>query len=397
MKLNGNKHLTYCLNVHPGETWAHLTEAIRVYACKVRNQLEITEPFGLGLRISGKAASEAIGDPGNIEALRDLMNAENLYAFTVNAFPFGRFHEDKVKDSVYRPDWSSKKRLDYTAQTAQILAQLLPSGVAGSISTCPLTFKGWNNWEANVAGGLRNLARAAWMLNEIARKFGRDIKLAIEPEPDCYPETTAEFIDAILALRHKGSMFLAEEQGLNRKAAEEIIRKHIGCCFDTAHQAVQFENLEESLARLQAEDICVPKIQASAAITVKPGETSMKRLKSFCDPVYLHQVRAQVADGTVTSRGDLAEALASATADSDREWRIHCHIPLYYSGDEALGSTANMIDNDFFKAAYKSGATHIEIETYTFEVLPPEMKNRDVAASIAEEYRWLMPKLQAEP
>ncbi len=396
MKLNNNKHLTYCLNVHPGETWAQLTEAIRVYACKVRNQLEITEQFGLGLRISGKAASEAIDDPRNIETLRDLMNAENLYAFTVNAFPFGRFHEDEIKDAVYRPDWSSNKRLAYTAKTAQILAQLLPSGIAGSISTCPLTFKGWNNWERNIADGLRNLARAAWMLDQIERKFGCDIKLAIEPEPDCYPETTAEFIDAILALRHKGSMFLAEEQGLNRKASEEMIRKHIGCCFDTAHQAVQFENLEDSLARMQAEDICVPKIQASAAITVKPGKTSLKRLEAFCDPVYLHQVRAQLADGTVKPRGDLAGALAAASGSSDREWRIHCHIPLYFAGDRIIGSTADMLDKDFFSAAYMAGAAHIEIETYTFDVLPPEFKNRSVTESIADEYRWLIPRLLPE-
>ena len=36
---------------------------------------------------------------------------------------------------------------------------------------------------------------------------------------------------------------------------------------------------------------------------------------------------------------------------------------------------------------------HLEIETYTFDVLPEELRAQDVAASIAREYEWLLPRL----
>ena len=36
---------------------------------------------------------------------------------------------------------------------------------------------------------------------------------------------------------------------------------------------------------------------------------------------------------------------------------------------------------------------HIEMETYTWEVLPPELKNRNVAEQLVAEYEWTLARL----
>ena len=90
MKLDGtnSRHLTYCLNVHPGETWDECVEAIQTYAVPVRDAVAPGLPFGLGLRISDMA-SRAVTAPRTRDAFRELLATTGLYAFTVNAFPYG--------------------------------------------------------------------------------------------------------------------------------------------------------------------------------------------------------------------------------------------------------------------------------------------------------------------
>ncbi len=369
------KQLVYCLNVHRGETWAENFAAIREKALAVRRLVAPGEPFGLGLRLGGRAARDLASPEARREAA-DYFAAENLHAVTVNAFPHGQFHGARVKENVYRPDWRTTERRDYTNLVADILADLLPEGGRGSISTAPCSFKGWVGKEDVSLMGSR-LAECAAHLAAIRERTGREIFLGLEPEPGCYLETTEEAV-----------AFFNEAL-----PQEEAVRRHLGVCVDTCHTAIQFEEIAETLCRYEREGIGVSKIQLSAALRVTPDEESLRALLPFCEPVYLHQVKARRRSGELLSWLDLPEALREAPRHRDiEEMRIHFHVPLFFEGKGALGSTAHLLDEALFR---QTRTEHLEIETYTFDVLPPELREGGIAHSIAREYEWVIGRAAA--
>ena len=340
--------LTYCLNVHPGESWQDNLSAIEGPALAVRRQVCPDRPFGLGLRLSRQAA-QTLSRPDQLRALEDFLRRHDLYVFTINGFPYGQFHGTVVKEDVYRPDWATSQRRDYTILLANILAALLPEGQTGSISTVPGSYKRWVRDPQHVGQMCQMLAETAMHLAKIRDLAGKDIALALEPEPDCFLETTAETI-AFLAgpLLVEGAAHLQGRYGLGRPAAQELLRRHVGVCFDTAHLAVQFEDLAASLRRLRAEGIAVSKIQLSSALTVRPGPGAIEELSAFQDGVYLHQVRALLVGGGAASFRDLPEALAAAPGQSDvAEWRVHFHVPLFFQGAGHLGATSSLLTGEF--------------------------------------------------
>ena len=69
------------------------------------------------------------------------LEEKNCYVFTINGFPYGNFHGERVKEQVYRPDWSNPDRLEYTVLLFEILEKLLQPGEEGSVSTLPGSFK----------------------------------------------------------------------------------------------------------------------------------------------------------------------------------------------------------------------------------------------------------------
>ena len=278
-------HLTYCLNVHPGETWAENLDAIREKAGAVRRRIAPGSPFGLGLRLSRQAAEElAAGD--RLSEFRDVMESRGLYAFTINGFPYGRFHGAPVKAEVYAPDWRTPERCDYTCLLADLLAELLPAGVTGSISTVPVSYKPWAIGESGVEQACRMLCDTVAHLAQIRDRTGVEIHIGLEPEPDCLVETTAEavaFFDGPLA-KH-GLEHLRKQHGLGRSEAREILDRHVGICVDTAHAAVEFERPAEVLAKFAQKGIRVSKIQLSSALRVRVdrGARSLEELRAFCD------------------------------------------------------------------------------------------------------------------
>jgi sugar phosphate isomerase/epimerase len=444
-------HLTYCLNIHPGETWAENFTAIRTHALKVRDRLCGTgilpvssssssleqgqrqqqqqrhgqdahathgqdahathgrdahathgqdahaTPFGLGLRLSAVAARE-LCDPTRLAAFRAFLQDENLYAFTINGFPYGKFHQASVKENVYRPDWQDPRRRDYTIQLADILAALLPEDVPGSISTVPGSYKAWIAGEDSadrVKAMVGHLADVASYLANTRRRTGRDICLALEPEPDCYIETTPEAIAFFEGpLMEHGRKHL-ESRGMSARDAENCLRGHIGVCLDTAHAAVEFEDLAQCVRQLQQAGVRIGKVQLSAALSMEPTAAALKRLADFNDPVYLHQVKAREPGGALGCYRDLPEALADAPSHAaGRQLRVHFHVPLFCDSIAPLTSTASLMTSEFW-SLLKGGATsHAEIETYTFSVLPPELQSADVTDSIVREYQWVLEKLR---
>lgn len=395
-------HLTYCLNIHPGESWDAVFAAVRDHALPIRGRVAPDRPFGLGLRLSHQAARE-LAEPGVLQRFRAFLDDHQLYVFTINGFPYGEFHGRPVKTGVYHPDWTTRERVDYTLLLASHLARLLPEGVDGSISTVPLGYKPARQpgvpsdpmTDPRVACCAAHLAECAAGLHALERQTGRHIHLGLEPEPDCILETTAEVIAFFEGpLARAGASSLAGRLACSPAEAGGILRRHLGVCVDTCHLAIQFEALSDSLTRYRRHGILVSKIQLSSALEAHPTPEARSRLEAFRDPIYLHQVKAlDLRDGRLLGYADLDEALGSAVEDPVPSlWRIHFHVPLYYHGDGVLRATAGAMDEPFWRHAREFGA-HLEIETYTFGVLPPALQAEGVDASIVREFAWVNTRL----
>jgi len=387
-------HLTYCLNVHPGESWEENLQAIRDHALRVRDRVGAGKPFGLGLRL-GDQASRTLAEPEALEAFRGFLASETLSAFTITGFPFGPFHGQSVKENVYAPDWRSPERRDYTLRLADILARLLPAGVGGSISTVPGSYAAWIDTTDDVRDMVRLLAETAVHLAGVAEGTGGDICLALEPEPDCFLQSTADCLSFFDEWTDCAAEMIAEIAGVAVDRGRQIWRRHVGVCFDTAHAAVGFEDLPASLDLLAGAGIRIAKVQLSAALQLRPTADTLARLAEFADPVYLHQVKARRRDGRIDSFPDLPAALAAGEkgAEAWDQWRVHFHVPLFFTADAGLESTSALLPGAFLDEA-PLFCPHLEIETYTFTVLPPFLAIADPADGIAREYEWLMGHLR---
>ena len=387
-------HLTYCLNVHPGQTWGDNFAAIAGDAMRVRSLVcDADTPFGLGMRL-GKLAADELIQPEKIEEFRAFLADNNLYVFTINGFPYGEFHDACVKENVYAPDWRTDERRDYTIRLADILAGLLPEGVSGSISTVPGSYKPWIKSAADIEAMVVNLADVAAHLYQLRRSRGVSICIALEPEPDCFIETSKEVVKFFTGpLREYGKARVRKKLNISGHKAAKLLRRHIGVCLDTAHAAVEFEDTAEAALAIRAENIRIAKVQLSSALSVTipraPDRDLMRRIEEFCDPVYLHQTRILRHD-LIRHRRDLPDALADGELHPGDQWRIHFHVPLFFSEFEGLGGTNYLLTGKFAEMLRGGLTEHLEIETYTFGVLPDDLRPADLPEAIAKEYRWVL-------
>jgi sugar phosphate isomerase/epimerase len=363
----GDAHLTYCTNIHPAESWAEVRANLETHVRAVKARVCPDAPFGVGLRLSARAATEL--EP-EIKDLRRWLDDNGLYVFTINGFPYGPFHGEPVKEHVYRPDWTEPARVTYTTQLAWLLAELLPDGVAGTISTVPGCFQARVDPGAEIAIATR-LGTCTNTLALIEKQTGKQIVLALEPEPACLLETVADAI--ALFERH------------------QLDREHLGLCLDVCHAAVEFEDLAGALAALRAAGVPIAKIQLGAGLRVTPVDPTTRRaLERFAEGVYLHQVVARRGDQLVRFV-DLPEALADASFYD--EWRVHFHVPIFRERFGELGSTQEFLAAVLAAHRERSIAPHLEVETYTWDVLPTEFRDEPIADAVARELRWVLERL----
>jgi len=394
MLLSGTEkpvHLTYCLNIHPGESWAEHLQAIRTHALAVRRNLGVTAPFGLGLRLGQRAAAELLAGSALAE-FGAFLEANGLYVFTVNAFPYGQFHGIRVKEQVYAPDWRTSERVAYTVAVAEILARLLPPGLPGSISTVPGSYRAWIGGLADERAVLAGLGRAALALAELAERTGRGIVLALEPEPDCLWDSTDGIVELFRRLQDAPTLeTVAEMAGADPGRLGMALDRHLGVCVDTCHLAVGFEDPAAAIRTLVEKGIRIGKIQVSAAPAGQITEANLAALEGLREPVYLHQTRVRHADGRFTAYPDLPEAISAVRRHgSNGEIRTHFHIPLTIAGWDGMVSTREQLGRAFFALLREGSTPHIELETYTFSVLPAELRGRGVIASLVSEFRWFL-------
>ena len=385
-------HLTYCMNIHPGEFWVDQLAAIQQKATVLRQMIKPDDWFGLGLRMGKQAVSDLAEDPGMRRSMLDVFAQNQLYAFSANAFPYGRFHAGPVKENVYAPDWRMPERREYTFDVCDILTEWLPEGVDGSISTVPGSFKPWINDSSAVSAMAQNLASVVAYLGAIYEETGKEIHLGLEPEPSCFLESTPETIRFFKEVMWtEGLEEVKRIRKCYTKDAESMMRRHLGVCFDTCHVALQFEEPVESLKAYLAEGIRISKVQLSSALATQNTPEAHAALRSFIEPVYLHQVKARDRDGSVHSWVDLPQALTELEERPDvEELRVHFHVPLFFTKAGPLTSTSGTLCPSFFREVRQGATTHLEIETYTFDVLPPEIHPGDLVRSISREYMWVM-------
>ncbi len=391
---DGRGTLGYCLNVHPTQTLAEVRAALLGPVRTIARRLCPAEPFAVGLRLSAEAAAR----PDAAAELAAIFAGEGFAAYTMNGFPYGPFHGVPVKEAVYEPDWTTPDRLAYTLDLARIMVALVPpwdlSGEIATISTVPGGFAPRTRGrEAAVADGL---LRAAAGLVRLERETGRRVALALEPEPFCLLETTADavafFGDHLFTPAAAGR--LAELTGLGPDDAAAALPRHLGLCLDACHMAVMFEEPEATLSALDATGIPIHKMQISAALRIaRLDADARRRAAAFHDGVYLHQTMARRADGTVLRALDLPQALERGTAADGEEWRIHVHVPLFAEPAPPLASTADSLERLLLLHRNRPFTSHLEVETYTWSVLPPELGGIDVTAGIEKELRWVLQRL----
>src|SRR3981189_1462878 len=265
-QLAGNVNLTYCTNIHAGESWPDIRASLDAHVPAIKAAVAPDRPLGIGLRLSGEAATVA-RQPEQLATFREQLATLGGYVFTINAFPFGPFHGVRVKEHVYLPDWRSPERVAFTADSAAVLAAVLPDGVDGSISTVPGAFKANGRADGVGAAITASMMKAVADLVLTERRTGKRIALALEPEPCCFLETTDESLAFFETVLFKpGSLdLLAARIGVNRDGAETMLRRHLGICYDVCHGSVEYEDPVAALDELLAAGIGVPKVQLSAA------------------------------------------------------------------------------------------------------------------------------------
>lgn len=405
MKIN-DFHLSYCSNIHPGESWDATFENLKIYIPEVKNRLKHKGPFGIGLRLSHEA-SLILERPERMKEFQEWLKKTNAYVFTLNCFPYGGFHRTKVKENVHSPDWTTPERKEYTIRSFRILAQLLPEGMKGGISTSPLSYRHWFKSEKAkneaIEKSTNQLIEVVEELVNIQKQTGKILHLDIEPEPDGILENSDELISYFQKwLLPKGKSELASKFDISEEEAENLIKTHIQACYDVCHFAIVYENPAETFQKLKTAGIQIGKIQISAALKVMIPDSAnerfslAKRLEEFAESTYLHQVVARRKDGQFASYPDLPQAIEHLGKTKDLEWRIHFHVPVFLDNYGSFQSTQSDISLVLNQILSNPEITqHLEVETYTWEVLP-EDTHLTLGDSIARELSWVIETLKKD-
>lgn len=389
MKLKHGLHLAYCTNVHRGENWAETFRSLEDYTLAVRRQVAQDRPYAIGLRLSELAARE-LSQRETLAAFQRWLDKNRCYVFTLNGFPYGRFHGGRVKEQVYLPDWTTPERLAYTNLLFNLLAELLPPGVEGSVSTVPCSYKTFITRPEQEAEMRKNLWLCVDHVARLCERTGRQLHLGLEPEPLGYLETSAETV-------------LWFEQMRADRAFEPNLTRHLGVNYDACHLAVEFEEPGEAFHHFSQHGIKISKIHLSSALRIRPTAGQIGRLKTFADDTYLHQVIVRQADGSLRRYPDLPAALEEdptaqgKTPGPGEEWRIHFHLPLHFQPlENEFQTTADHLTQLLDLISLKPQiCSHLEMETYTWEVLPGSLKSRSVVDQLVAEYRWTLAELEA--
>jgi len=382
MQLSSGHSLAYCTNVHRGEGWSETFSNLKTNTLKVRQQVCPSKPYAVGLRLGNSAARELASEK-NLNIFREWLEKENCYVSGINGFPYGAFHGQSVKESVFLPDWTEPSRLEYTQKLFEILAALNPPNQQGTVSTLPGTFKKFNRTVSQIDELQKNILVCAEYLLRLRDRTGVTLKLAVEPEPLGHFENTQQTVDFFDKLR-------AQE------TTTSLVDNFLGVCYDTCHFALQYEEAAQSVEKLNANGAPILKYHLSSALRLNPTDEALSRLTNMQEPTYLHQCTGQSQSGELTYFKDIPDALADLNAlKKFNELRVHFHLPLHSSPIEKdFFNTTDFLQKVLSVIMKQPGRVReLEIETYTWEVLPQALRSLDVTDQVVAEYRWVLNEL----
>jgi hypothetical protein len=397
---SGLGHLTYSTLVHAGDTWEDMWTSLTTYVPQVKARVSPDEDFGLSLRLSASSAQTLVDSRTERQKLSSFLSDNGLYLYTANAFVYGGFKDQVVKERVYEPDWTTEDRVRYTINVADILAEVGRADVNPSIQTPPMAFKPKVTGEDVVDRITDNVLRVVAHLVELERRTGTTVTLAIEPEPHCFLETTDETV-AYFAEHLYSERFvrgLAARTGLPISEANATLRKHLGVVYDVCHQAVEYEDPRDAIAKLVTAGIPIFKLQMAAALRVADvTQDDVDRLKQFAESIYLTQT-VERRDGEIRRFLNMEDAFAAWDADpGPREWRTHFHVPVFLADLGTVGTTRFAIEEALALHREAPLSRQLEVETYTWDVLPDEFKTGDIVEYVSRELEFVRSELLGTP
>lgn len=397
---NGYGHLTYSTLVHPGDTWAEMKNSLQMYVPEVKSRVSPTMPMGVSLRLSNSSVQTLLADSSERSWLKEFLVKEDLYIFTVNAFPYGPFKNQIVKAEVYEPDWTTELRTKYTMNIADILVEVTSNEVEPTIQTAPLAFRPKVTTPEYIEAFNENIYRVIAHLLNLESRTGRRVKLAVEPEPFCYletiPETVKWFNKSIYTLDAAKSISKISGQPLSESFG--ATRRYLGIVLDICHQSVEFENIADDIKSLNESCIPIFKLQEAAALQVPLVTPAIiEELKKYTGTIYLSQT-TELRDGNLTKYLNLEEAIEAYESDpsGSREWRTHFHVPVFLKDLGPFQTTRGGIDSALKEHAKNPLSNHLEIETYTWDVLPDHLKTGDITEYVVRELEYVRNELNRQ-
>jgi hypothetical protein len=390
-------HLTYSTLVHQTDDWDQLWKSVNTYLPAVKARVAPTQKFGVCLRTSAPSAAALSADAGKRASLKQFFADQDLYLYTANAFVYGVFKKQVIKEDVYEPDWETPERREYTKQVANLLADLAPEGINPSIQSAPLGFKPKVTSEDVVDRYTANVIDVVAHLVRLKQETGKTVTLGLEPEPRCYLETTDETITYFKNHLFSGEAAkrLAALTGLNEADAHRAMREYTGVVFDIGHQSVGYEDIPVSLQKLVDAGVPIVKLQEAASMNIPDvTQKTVDALQTFAKTIYLTQT-CQKKDGKTTWFLNLEDAFDAFQKDpGSREWRTHFHVPVFLDDlGGAFGTTRFALEQALAFHKKTPLSTHLEIETYTWDVLPDHLKTGDIVDYVSRELEWVKGQL----
>src|SRR6516164_2457662 len=393
---NGLGHLTYSTLVHPGDDWEQMWASLTTYVPKVKARFAHNQRFGVSLRLSASSAQTLAGSAAERDKLKKFLADNGMYLYTVNAFPYGAFKGTLVKEQVYEPDWRSEERTRYTTNVADVLADVCGAGISPSIQSAPLGFKPRVTGSDVVASYTDHVLRVAAHLVALEQRTGCTVTLALEPEPYCFLETTDEAVDYFTHHLYSGAAAerLAKLAHIPISEAHVALRRHVGIVFGICHQAVEYEDITESLQKLTDAGIPIFKLQEAAALHVpEVTQTAVDTLKRYAKTIYLTQTMEK-RNGKLNRFLNLDNAIAAFEKDpGPREWRIHIHVPVFLDDLGPFRTTRFAIADALRFHKQRPLSRQLEIETYTWDMLPESLKTGDIVEYVCREIDWVRGQL----
>ena len=90
---------------------------------------------------------------------------------------------------------------------------------------------------------------------------------------------------------------------------------------------------------------------------------------------------------------DLGEALGPNGARDGAEWRVHFHVPVFLETLPEFGTTQAFLKEILHIHRAAPVSRHLEVETYTWDVLPPDLVAGSVEDAVTRELRWVLAEL----